>query len=101
MLVCYEDVLPGFTRKLVRAAHPNLLVNITNDAWFGETNEPEIHLALAVFRAVEHRRWLIRSTNSGISAVIDPVGRVVARTGLMTRETLRATVRWQTGTTLR
>jgi apolipoprotein N-acyltransferase len=100
VLVCYEDVLPGFTRKLVRAAHPNLLVNITNDAWFGETNEPEIHLALAVFRAVEHRRWLIRSTNSGISAVIDPVGRVVARTGLMTRETLRATVRWQTGTTL-
>jgi apolipoprotein N-acyltransferase len=100
VLICYEDVLPGFTRKLVRAASPNLLVNITNDAWFGKTTEPEIHLALAVFRTVEHRRWLVRATNSGISAIIDPVGRVVARTALQTRETLRGTVRWQNGTTL-
>jgi apolipoprotein N-acyltransferase len=100
VLICYEDVLPGFTRKLVRASQPNLLVNLTNDAWFGKTTEPEIHLALSVFRAVEHRRWLVRSTNSGISAVVDPVGRVVARTGLVTRETLRATVRWLSGTTL-
>jgi len=100
VLVCYEDVLPGFTRDLVRAAHPNLLVNITNDAWFGDTTEPEIHLALSVFRAVEHRRWLVRATNSGISAIVDPAGRVVARAGLMTRETLRHTVRWLGGTTL-
>ncbi|MBI4917470.1 MAG: apolipoprotein N-acyltransferase [Acidobacteria bacterium] len=100
VLVCYEDVLPGFTRKLVRASEPDLLVNITNDAWFGETTEPEIHLALSVFRAVEHRRWLVRATNSGISALIDPAGRVVASTGLATRETLRGTVRWQHGTTL-
>ena len=100
VLVCYEDVLPGFTRKLMRASQPDLLVNITNDAWFGETTEPEIHLALSVFRAVEHRRWLVRSTNSGISAFVDPVGRVVSRSGLQTRETLVGTVRWQTGTTL-
>jgi apolipoprotein N-acyltransferase len=100
VLVCYEDVLPGFTRSLVQASHPHLLVNVTNDAWFGRTTEPEIHLALSVFRAVEHRRWLVRATNSGVSAVVDPVGRVVARTGVGTRETLRATVRWQSGTTL-
>lgn len=99
VLICYEDVLPGFTRKLMSAARPNLLVNLTNDAWFGETTEPEIHLALSVFRAVEHRRWLVRATNSGISAVVDPVGRVVARSGQMTRETIRATVRWQSGVT--
>ncbi len=99
-LICYEDVLPGFTRKLVRATRPNLLVNITNDSWFGDTTEPEIHLALSVFRAVEHRRWLVRATNSGISAVVDPVGRVVARSGQRTRETLRATVRWQSGETV-
>jgi len=99
-LICYEDVLPGFTRKLVNATRPNLLVNLTNDAWFGATTEPEIHLALSVFRAVEHRRWLVRATNSGISAVVDPVGRIVARSGQMTRETVRATVRWQSGQTL-
>jgi apolipoprotein N-acyltransferase len=51
-----------------------------------------MHLALARLRAVEHRRWLVRATNSGISAVVDPTGRVVARTGLLTRESLRATV---------
>jgi apolipoprotein N-acyltransferase len=50
-------------------------------------------LALAKLRAVEHRRFLVRATNSGVSAVVDPVGREVARSGLLTRENLRATVR--------
>jgi apolipoprotein N-acyltransferase len=99
-LICYEDVLPGFVRSLVRKSDPHLLVNITNDAWFGDTTEPEIHLALSVFRSVEHRRWMVRATNSGISAVIDPVGRVVARTGQMSRETLSHTVRWRRAVTL-
>jgi len=87
--VCYEDVLARFTRKMVREAKPHVLINMTNDAWFGDTQEPWIHLVLAKYRAVEHRRYLVRSTNSGISAVVDPVGRVVARTGLLTRENLR------------
>lgn len=87
-LICYEDVLPGFTRGAVAAGQPHLLVNITNDAWFGDTNEPWIHLALAKFRAVEHHRALVRSTNSGVSAVIDPVGRVVEQSGVFTREAL-------------
>ncbi len=91
--VCYEDVLAGFTRKMVREADPHLLVNLTNDAWFGDTQEPWIHLVLAKYRAVEHRRFLVRATNSGISAVIDPIGRVVARTGVQTRENLRYDVR--------
>ena len=51
-----------------------MIVNVTNDAWFGDTTEPWIHLALAQTRAVEHRRYLLRSTNSGVSAIIDPVG---------------------------
>ena len=76
-LICYEDVLPGFTRRAVREGEPNLLVNITNDAWFGDTHEPWIHLALAKFRAVEHHRALARSTNSGVSAFVDPVGRTL------------------------
>lgn len=99
VLICYEDVLPGFVRDLMNAADPHLLVNMTNDAWFGDTTEPQIHLALSVFRAVEHRRWLVRATNSGVTAIVDPSGRVVARTGQMTRESLLATVRWLGGKT--
>jgi apolipoprotein N-acyltransferase len=79
VLVCYEDILPGFTRALVRHAQPHLLVNMTNDAWFGDTTEPRIHLALAALRSVEHRRYMVRATNTGVSAFIDPVGRVYAR----------------------
>jgi len=91
-LVCYEDVVPGFTRRMVRESEPHLLVNITNDAWFGDTHEPWIHLALAKFRAVEHHRALVRVTNSGVSAVVDPVGRVVTHSGVFTRENLVADV---------
>ena len=56
-----------------------MLVNISNDAWFGDTSAPGQHLDLAVMRAVEQGRWLARSTNTGISAFIDPVGRIAAR----------------------
>ncbi len=98
--VCYEDVLPRFTRTMVREANPHLLINLTNDSWFGDSQEPWIHLVLAQFRAIEHRRYLVRSTNSGISAVIDPVGRIVAQTGLLTRENLRYEVHMMEGQTL-
>ncbi len=81
-LVCYEDVLPRFTRSAVREGNPHLLVNITNDSWFGDTQEPWIHLALAKFRAIEHHRALVRSTNSGVSAFVDPVGRVIDTIGV-------------------
>lgn len=91
--VCYEDVLPAFTRKMVREAKPHVLINLTNDAWFGNTQEPWIHLVLSQYRAIEHRRYLVRATNSGISAVVDPLGRVVARTGVLTRENLGYDVR--------
>lgn len=92
VLICYEDILPAFARKAVREGHPHLLVNLTNDAWFGDTHEPWIHLALAKFRAVEHRRFLARSTNSGVSAFVDPAGRVVAHTGVFERANLHAEV---------
>lgn len=77
VLICYEDILPGFTNRAVAHADPELLVNMTNDAWFGNTTEPWEHLALAKFRAIEHRRYLVRSTNSGVSAIIDPIGATV------------------------
>ena len=64
-----------------------LLVNITNDAWFGETGAPFQHFSMAVFRAVENRRSLARAANTGVSGFIDPVGRIVGQTRLF-EETL-------------
>lgn len=93
-LICYEDILPGFTNDAVRAGQPELLVNMTNDAWFGDTAEPWEHMALAKGRAVEHRRYLVRSTNSGVSVIVDPLGRVIAQTEVFKEETRLATVHW-------
>jgi len=78
-LICYEDILPGFARRVANL-DPNAFINITNDAWFGRTAEPYQHLALAVFRSVEHRIEMIRAVNTGVSAHIDAAGRVRART---------------------
>jgi apolipoprotein N-acyltransferase len=84
----------------VKHGDPELLVNITNDAWFGDTAEPWEHLALAQFRAVEHRRYLVRATNSGVSAIVDPVGRVITHGGTFKVESIDATVRWMRSTTV-
>lgn len=78
-LICYEDILVDFTRETANEG-VNALVNLTNDSWFGKTREQSEHLGLAVFRAVEHRKPLLRSVNAGISAYVDPVGRVVEQT---------------------
>ena len=78
-VICYEDILPGFLRSLGQL-HPNLLVNLTSDSWFGAATEPWEHLALAVFAGVELRVSMVRSVNSGISALIDPNGRVLRKT---------------------
>ncbi len=98
--VCYEDVLARFTRTMVREGKPHVLINLTNDAWFGDTQEPWIHLLLSKYRAIEHRRYMVRATNSGVSAVVDPLGRVVAQTGLLTRENLRYDVHMLDGDTV-
>jgi apolipoprotein N-acyltransferase len=86
--------------SIVRNGNPDLLANLTNDAWFGDSTEPWIHLALAKLRAVEHRRYFVRSTNSGVSAIIDPVGRVVAHTGTFRAESLAGEVAWLRGGTV-
>ncbi len=78
-VICYEDLLPGFIRR-VGMLHPNLLVNLTSDQWFGAGSEPFEHLALAVFASVELRVSMVRSVNSGISALIDPNGRLLQKT---------------------
>jgi apolipoprotein N-acyltransferase len=88
-MICYEDILPAFVRRLWKRAGPaDVLVNLTNDSWYGDSHEPLIHLALSTFRTIETRRALIRSTNTGISALVDPLGRITGRTGQWTRETL-------------
>lgn len=93
-LICYEDIIPSFTNKIVRYGDPDLLVNATNDAWFGKSTEPAIHLALAKFRAVEHRRFLIRATNSGVSAFVDANGRTWGQTRLFEEATAVSDVRF-------
>ena len=99
-LICYEDILPRFTNDAVRHADPELLVNMTNDAWFGDTEAPWEHFALAQLRAVEHRRYFVRGTNSGVSAVVDPVGRVVAHTDTFRTEAFTAPIHWMRAHTM-
>jgi apolipoprotein N-acyltransferase len=75
VLVCYEGVFPPVSREFVRGG-AEFLVNVTNDAWYGQTAEPNQHLAQATFRAIENRVPLVRAANTGISAIVDEDGRV-------------------------
>lgn len=90
-IICYEDILPRFVIKLSKL-RPNVFINITNDAWFGKTSEPMLHLALAMMRTVEHRKWLVRSTNTGVSAFVDANGRLLQKTSIYGEEILRQNV---------
>ena len=74
-LICFEDTLGELTRRFVQGG-AQLLVNVTNDGWFLRSQGSEQHLANAVFRAVENRRPLVRAANTGVTAFIDPLGRV-------------------------
>ncbi len=76
VLICYEAIFPALSRIAINNG-ARFLVNITNDGWFDMTAAPAQHLSMAKFRAVENRVWLLRSANTGISAAVDPVGRIV------------------------
>jgi len=91
VLVCYEAIFPEVSRNLVRNG-ADLIVNITNDAWFGKSSAPWQHLAMTRFRAVENRVWLARCANTGVSALIDPLGRVVRQSQLFQAETVEGDV---------
>jgi apolipoprotein N-acyltransferase len=77
--ICYEVVYPALVRTFV-AGGSELLTTITNDAWFGATSAPYQHFEAASMRAIEEGRYLVRAANTGISGVVDPYGRVLART---------------------
>lgn len=77
VFICYEAVFPNEIRRFVLDG-ANLLINISNDGWFGRSSAPAQHLQMARVRAVEHRRWLLRDTNNGYTASVDPYGRIVA-----------------------
>ncbi|NLX19361.1 MAG: apolipoprotein N-acyltransferase [Desulfobulbus sp.] len=81
VLICYESIFPDIAAKTVREG-ANMLVNLTNDAWYGRSSAPYQSMAMAVFRAVENRRSLIRAANTGISGFVDPAGRIMAQTGI-------------------
>jgi apolipoprotein N-acyltransferase len=76
--ICYESALPSFVRQFARSG-ADVLVNLSNDGYFGHSAAHDQHLAIVRMRAAENRRWIIRATNDGITAVIDPRGRVTER----------------------
>ncbi len=98
--ICYEAAVPGFVRRMARSARPHLFAMLANDGWFGASHEPWIHLAVARMRAIEHHRFVVRATNSGVSAFVDPAGRLLARTPLLAPANLRGTVHPLEGETL-
>lgn len=93
VLICYEGIFPEAARNYKRN-RADLLVNITNDAWFGKTSAPYQHLSMTVFRAVENRLYLVRAANTGVSAVIDPTGVILSRTGVFERTVLKDEVKF-------
>ena len=97
-LICFESVFPDLCREGVHEGS-ELFVNITNDGWFGDTPGPYQHAQMAIVRAVEFRRWLVRSANSGVSMVVDPAGEVVSQIGLYKEGILMADVKLLSGET--
>lgn len=98
VLICYEAIFPELARKQV-AMGANVLVNISNDAWFGRSSAPLQHLHLTILRAVEQNRAIIRSTNTGISTFIGPDGSLSQTTGLFTTAIAHDRVALLTATT--
>ena len=98
VLICYESIFPELSRRAVQAG-ANILVNLSNDAWFGTTSVPHQLMAMAAMRSLENRTTMIRVANTGISAVVSPTGRIVDATRLSSRVTKIEPVSWITART--
>ena len=92
ILICFEGIFPAISREYV-ARGADILVNITNDAWFGDSSAPYQHLSMTVFRAVENRVPLIRSANTGVTAIIDSRGHIRGMTSLFREALLTGSVK--------
>ena len=97
--ICYEIIYPGLVRGFVRHGS-ELLTTITNDAWYGRSAAPHQHFQQAAMRAIEQGRYLVRAANTGISGVVDPYGRVLARSALFETAVITEEVRLLRGLTL-
>jgi apolipoprotein N-acyltransferase len=99
-LICYEDLMPELSRRFVKAGDANVLINFTNDAWYGRTVAPWQHARLAQWRAIETRRSLLRVTNTGVTSVINAKGEMVQFLPIFTPAVLKAEVEVLEGQTL-
>jgi apolipoprotein N-acyltransferase len=89
VVICYEAIFPDLVRRFTKNG-AELLINISNDGWYGRSAAPEQHLAMARVRAIENRRWLLRGTNNGHTVVVDPYGRITGEIPVDTRAVLAA-----------
>jgi apolipoprotein N-acyltransferase len=96
--ICYEVIFPDQVRRYVKEG-ADFLVNITNDAWFGRSAAPAQHLAMAALRAAENNRYLIRAANTGISAIVDPGGRILQASDLFVPTVVSGRIRREQGET--
>ena len=92
VLICYEIIFPDLARRFVKQG-AGFLVNITNDAWFGNTGAPHQHFSMAVVRAIENKRWIARAANTGISGIISPTGEIRAASSVFTEASLTGVIR--------
>lgn len=99
VLICYEGIFPDLARRAVKEG-ADVLVNITNDAWYGDSSAPYQLLAMSALRAAETHTPMVRVANTGISAVIEPDGAIIDRTRLFTRGTEIESVPWHHVATL-
>jgi apolipoprotein N-acyltransferase len=89
VFICYESIFPNDVRQFANRG-AQVLVNISNDGWYGDSGAYVQHLEQARMRAVENSRWLLRGTNTGVTAAIDPYGRIAATVPRKMRTALRA-----------
>jgi apolipoprotein N-acyltransferase len=99
-LICYEDLMPGLSRRFVSETRANVLVNLTNDAWYGRSVGPWQHLRLSQWRAIETRRTLLRATNTGVTSLINARGELVKTLPTFTPAVMQTEVEILNGETL-
>lgn len=99
VVICYESIFPNEVRQFT-ANGAQVLINISNDGWYGETGAGFQHMQMARLRAIENHRWLLVDTNSGITAAVDPFGRIVSRVDRNVRTALSAPYGTQSEVTL-